>query len=109
MEKMIRLRGPHPQCELNIGGRFYGVHVDGHTYVPDTEDNRLHIEAACKVGGFTRVDHPRFKHEVWVAIQALTDAMDGAEQQTILDACECVLQSFVADDGAPAERLFPAT
>jgi hypothetical protein len=104
MEKLVRLKGPHPQCELNLGGRYFLSHVDGFHYVPDTEDNRLHIEAATKVGGFARVDYPQFEHKVFAAIHALTDALDGAEQQTILDAVECVLQSFDAD----VERLWPA-
>jgi hypothetical protein len=104
-EKLVRLRPPHATAEANIGGKFYLPHLDGFVYIEYSEDTRLHIEALTKVGGYARVGYPQFEHKVWVAIQALSDALDGAEQQTILDACECVLQSFEAD----VERLYPAT
>jgi hypothetical protein len=107
--KLARLRPPHATGELNIGGRFFLPRIDGMTYVPDVEDYRLHIEAATKVGGYVRVDYPKFPPPIWSAINAMINALDGSERQEVLDALECVSQGLVADDGTPAERLYPAT
>jgi len=92
-----------------MGGAYFLAHVDGHVYVPDDEDHRLHIEALTKVGGYARVPYPRFETPVWTAILGLIDALDGSERQEILDALECLSQGLVADDGAPVEEPHPAT
>lgn len=108
-EKLIRLKPPFPQAELNIAGRFYLAHLDGFAYVPDTEDNRLHIAAATTVGGYSRAAYPKFPSPIWAGISQLIDALDGSERQEVLDALECVAQGLVADDGEPVEQPHPAT
>ena len=107
-EKLIRLKPPHPSAELNVGGRFFLPHLDGFVYIEDSEDNRLHIDAACRVGGYSRTAYPKFPSPIWAAINQLIDALDGSERQEVLDALECIAQGLVADDGAPAELPHPA-
>ena len=105
MNNLIRLRPPHAAAEANHGGRFYLPHIDGHVYV-ESEDVAGPL---VKTGGYARVDYPKFPPEVWAAIGALTDALDGSERQMILDACECILQSFVPSYGEPVEQTYPST
>jgi hypothetical protein len=102
--KLARLKPPFPQAEANIFGRFYLAHVDGCVYVPDDLDHAPHIEALTTKGGYYKVPYPKFPSPIWAAINTLTDALNGTEQQIILDAVECVLQSFEAD----VERTWPA-
>ena len=52
MTPLVRLKPPFSQAEANVRGRFYLPRIDGFVYVEDTEENRLHIEALTKVGGY---------------------------------------------------------
>lgn len=105
MNNLIRLKPPHAAAEANHGGRFYLPHIDGHVYV-EGEDVAGPL---VKTGGYARVNYPKFPPQIWAAINALTDALDGSERQMILDALECVAQSFVPSDGEPVEQDHPST
>ena len=82
MNNLIRLKPPHAAAEANHGGRFYLPHIDGHVYV----ENEDVAGPLIKTGGYARVKYPKFPPQIWAAINALTDALDGSERQTILDA-----------------------